>query len=632
MSDYLQSIHGPADLKRFSNSELVELAAEIRQFLLKTVAHTGGHLAPNLGVVELTLALHAIFDSPRDKIVWDVGHQSYVHKILTGRYDQFQTLRQFGGLSGFPKPEESEHDAFATGHSSTSISAALGIAKARDLAGENHKVVAVIGDGSLTGGMAFEGLNQLGHLQTDMIVVLNDNEMSIAKNVGALSRYLNRLRMNPKLRRLKSDIQELIRKIPRVGKVTVEYLSKLEDSLTYLVIPGMFFEELGITYLGPVNGHDIAELKVSLRDAANRGGPVLIHVLTVKGKGYELAERNPQRFHGTGPFELANGRKTEEPSALSYTEVFSRCIVDLAKSEPKIIAVTAAMADGTGLLNFSKHFPKRFFDVGIAEEHAVTFAAGLAKQGFHPVVAIYSTFLQRAYDQIIHDVCLQNLPVVFMLDRAGLVGADGPTHHGVFDLSFLRHIPNMTVMAPKDAAEFQDMLYTALHTNGPVAIRYPRRAGLTLEDALAYVPLPLGTAEILLEGKDIAIVAIGSMVSPALEAAKLLKKSGIDCTVVNARFVKPLDQALLLSLLPNHSKIITVEENAVAGGFGSAVAEFLTGQGVTGVRLKALGIPDQFIAHGSTEILLAQCGLDAEGICRAVRELNLPAIGIRASL
>jgi 1-deoxy-D-xylulose-5-phosphate synthase len=632
MSDYLQSIHGPADLKRFSNSELVELAAEIRQFLLKTVAHTGGHLAPNLGVVELTLALHAIFDSPRDKIVWDVGHQSYVHKILTGRFDQFQTLRQFGGLSGFPKPEESEHDAFATGHSSTSISAALGIAKARDLAGENHKVVAVIGDGSLTGGMAFEGLNQLGHLQTDMIVVLNDNEMSIAKNVGALSRYLNRLRMNPKLRRLKSDIQELIRKIPRVGKVTVEYLSKLEDSLTYLVIPGMFFEELGITYLGPVNGHDIAELKVSLRDAANRGGPVLIHVLTVKGKGYELAERNPQRFHGTGPFELANGRKTEEPSALSYTEVFSRCIVDLAKSDPKIIAVTAAMADGTGLLNFSKHFPKRFFDVGIAEEHAVTFAAGLAKQGFHPVVAIYSTFLQRAYDQIIHDVCLQNLPVVFMLDRAGLVGADGPTHHGVFDLSFLRHIPNMTVMAPKDAAEFQDMLYTALHTSGPVAIRYPRRAGLTLEGALTYVPLPLGTAEILLEGKDVAIVAIGSMVSPALEAARLLKKSGIDCTVVNARFVKPLDQALLLGLLPNHSKIITVEENAVAGGFGSAVAEFLTGQGVTGVRLKALGIPDQFIAHGSTEILLAQCGLDAEGICRAVRELNLPAIGIRASL
>ena len=632
MSDYLKSLHGPADLKKLTNHQLGELAGEIRRFLLETVAHTGGHLAPNLGVVELTLALHAVFDSPQDKIVWDVGHQSYIHKIITGRYERFGTLRQFDGLSGFPKPEESVHDSFATGHSSTSISAALGMAKARDLAGDSYKVIAVIGDGSLTGGMAFEGLNQLGHLQTDMIVVLNDNEMSIAKNVGALSRYLNRLRMNPKLRRLKTDLQEMIRKIPRVGKVTVEYLKKLEDSLTYLVIPGMFFEELGITYLGPIHGHNIVELKQSLRDAANRGGPVLIHVLTVKGKGYELAEKNPQRFHGTGPFELSNGRKTETSAMLSYTEVFSRTIVDLAKADRRIVAITAAMADGTGLLDFSKLFPDRFFDVGIAEEHAVTFAAGLAKQGFHPVVAIYSTFLQRAYDQIIHDVCLQNLPLVLMLDRAGLVGADGPTHHGVFDLSFLRHIPNMTIMAPKDGAEFQDMLYTALQTDGPVAIRYPRRAGLTLTDNFVYSPIPLGKSELMVEGKDTAIIAVGSMITPALEAARLLKKSGIDCTVVNARFVKPLDQEQILKLLATHSKFVTVEENAVAGGFGSAVGEFLARQGITGVRLKNLGIPDQFIAHGPIEVLLNLCGLDAEGIYRVVQELNLPVIGIRASV
>ena len=632
MSDYLKSLHGPADLKKLTNHQLGELAGEIRQFLLETVAHTGGHLAPNLGVVELTLALHAVFDSPQDKIVWDVGHQSYIHKIITGRYERFGTLRQLDGLSGFPKPEESVHDSFATGHSSTSISAALGMAKARDLAGDSYKVIAVIGDGSLTGGMAFEGLNQLGHLQTDMIVVLNDNEMSIAKNVGALSRYLNRLRMNPKLRRLKTDLQEMIRKIPRVGKVTVEYLKKLEDSLTYLVIPGMFFEELGITYLGPIHGHNIVELKQSLRDAANRGGPVLIHVLTVKGKGYELAEKNPQRFHGTGPFELSNGRKTETSAMLSYTEVFSRTIVDLAKADRRIVAITAAMADGTGLLDFSKLFPDRFFDVGIAEEHAVTFAAGLAKQGFHPVVAIYSTFLQRAYDQIIHDVCLQNLPLVLMLDRAGLVGADGPTHHGVFDLSFLRHIPNMTIMVPKDGAEFQDMLYTALQTDGPVAIRYPRRAGLTLTDNFVYSPIPLGKSELVAEGKDTAIIAVGSMVAPALEAARLLKKSGIDCTVVNARFVKPLDQEQILKLLATHSKFVTVEENAIAGGFGSAVGEFLARQGITGVRLKNLGIPDQFIAHGPIEVLLNLCGLDAEGIYRAVQELNLPVIGIRASV
>ncbi len=628
MSDYLKNLKSPSDLKHFTISQLGELATEIRQLLLETVAHTGGHLAPNLGVVELTLALHSVFDSPRDQIVWDVGHQSYVHKILTGRAGQFGTLRQYQGISGFPKPDESQHDAFGTGHSSTSISAALGLAKARDLRGGKEKVIAVIGDGSLTGGLAFEGLNQLGHLRTDMIVVLNDNEMSISKNVGALSRYLTWIRMNPKLRRLKSDVQELIRKIPRVGRVTVEYLEKIEDSLTYLVIPGALFEELGITYLGPIDGHNIAELKAGLRDAANHGGPVLLHVLTVKGKGYQLAEQNPQKFHGTGPFALASGNKTEE-SSLSYTEVFSRTITDLARTNPKIVAITAAMADGTGLVPFAKQYPNRFFDVGIAEEHAVTFAAGLAKQGLRPVVAIYSTFLQRAYDQILHDVCLQNLPVVMMLDRAGIVGADGPTHHGVFDLSYLRHIPNITIMAPKDASEFQDMLYNALEWDRPVAIRYPRRTGLILQGPTTYLPLPCGKGEILLEGHDVAIIAVGSMVNPAYEAGLRLRKSGIDCTVVNARFVKPLDRELFVSLAQRHSQVITVEENAVAGGFGAAVLELFAQAGIN-LRVKNLGIPDQFISHGPSELLLQECGLDGEGIYQTVMREHRPIIGVRA--
>ncbi|HYH02200.1 MAG TPA: 1-deoxy-D-xylulose-5-phosphate synthase, partial [Bacillota bacterium] len=436
MGKILENVNGPADLKGLSLTQLEELAVEIRQFLLETVAQTGGHLAPNLGVVELTLALHATFNSPDDQIVWDVGHQSYVHKILTGRRELFATLRQYNGISGFPKPEESIHDVFATGHSSTSISVAVGLAKARDLEGRKNKVIAVIGDGSMTGGMAFEALNHLGQLQTNMMIVLNDNEMSISKNVGALSRYLTRLRTNPRLRRLKSDLQELIQKIPRVGQATVRYLEKLEDGLSFLVIPGMLFEELGITYLGPIDGHNIGLLKSTLKDAAELQGPVLVHVLTTKGKGYRYAEANPQRFHGTGPFQLDDGLKVDDSTVISYTDVFGDVILDLARQDRRIVAVAAAMAAGTGLLPFSRELPERFIDVGIAEEHAVTMAAGLAKQGFRPVVAIYSTFLQRAYDQIIHDVCLQNLPVLLMLDRAGLVGADGPTHHGVFDLSY----------------------------------------------------------------------------------------------------------------------------------------------------------------------------------------------------
>lgn len=632
MSDFLSTIRQPSDLRQLTDEQLLQLAAEIRDFLLKTVAQTGGHLASNLGVVELTLALHTVFQSPVDQIIWDVGHQSYIHKIITGRLSRFETLRQYNGLSGFPKPEESAHDAFATGHSSTSISAAIGLAKARDLLGENNKVVAVIGDGSLTGGMAFEALNHLGHLQTDLIIILNDNEMSISKNVGALSRYLTRLRLNPRLRRLKTDVQDLLHKIPRLGPATVRTLEKLEDSISYLVIPGMFFEELGINYLGPIDGHNITDLKLHLKQAAIHKGPVLVHVLTTKGKGYELAEKNPQRFHGTGPFELGNGRKIGGSMSVSFTEVFSKTIVEIARKEPKILAITAAMTDGTGLVEFAREFPERFFDVGIAEEHAVTLAAGFAKKGFHPVVAVYSTFLQRAYDQIIHDVCLQKLPVIFMLDRAGLVGPDGPTHHGAFDLSYLRQIPNLTLMAPKDGNELRDMFFTALHINGPVAIRYPKRDGLKLIMDDVPKSLPYGRSEIVRQGQAVALIAVGSMVEPALNAGRRLQKNGIDCTVVNARFVKPLDEELLLQLATGHQNIITIEENVIAGGFGSSVAEFLVAKGVRGINLKILGLPDHFITHGPTEVLLENCGLDVEGICRAVRELNLPILGIRARI
>ncbi len=632
MGELLSRINDPADLKSLNNTELLELAWEIRQLLLKTVSQTGGHLAPNLGVVELTLALHKVFNSPVDQIIWDVGHQSYIHKILTGRFDDFQSLRQYGGISGFPKPEESIHDAFATGHSSTSISVALGLAKARDLLGEKNKVIAVIGDGSMTGGMAFEALNHLGQLQTDLIIVLNDNEMSISKNVGALSRYLNRLRLNPRLRKLKTEVEELIQKIPRVGQATVRYLEKLEDSFKYLVIPGMLFEELGISYLGPINGHDITELTRTFKNASELHGPVLVHVLTTKGKGFGLAETNPQRFHGTGPFNLITGEKAEDNNSLSYTDVFGRTIIDLAKKDQRIIAITAAMTDGTGLSGFSKQFPERFFDVGIAEEHAVTMAAGLAKKGFRPVVAIYSTFLQRAYDQIIHDVCLQNLPVLFMLDRAGLVGPDGPTHHGVFDLSFLRQIPNMTIMAPKDECELRDMMFTALQSEGPIAIRYPKRDGLNMVENENYNYLPVGKGEIIISGQSVAVIAVGAMVRNALLAAAKLQQSGINCSVINARYVKPLDQDLILNTALNHSNIIIVEENILAGGFGSSVLEFLNHRRIKNVNLKLLGVPDQFVPHGATDILLHQCGLDVDGICRAVRELSLPTVGMRARL
>lgn len=627
MGNLLQTIKGPDDLKKLTNSELEMLAAEIRQLLLDTVARTGGHLAPNLGVVELTLALHATFDAPKDRIIWDVGHQSYVHKIVTGRLDRFNTLRQFQGLSGFPKPEESPFDAFGTGHSSTSISAAVGLAKARDLKGEKHKVIAVIGDGSMTGGMAFEALNHLGQLQTDLIVILNDNEMSISKNVGALSRYLTRLKLSPRLRKIKTEVEELLHKVPRVGKVTVQYLKKLEDAVNYLVIPGMFFEDLGITYIGPIDGHDLNSLRESLNQIKNLKKPVLVHVLTTKGKGYSLAEKNPQKFHGTGPFEIESGEKLETGGSTTYTEIFSKTIVDLARHNERIVAITAAMAEGTGLLQFAKTFPNRFIDVGIAEEHAVTMAAGLAKEGFRPVVSIYSTFLQRAYDQVLHDVCLQKLPVLFMLDRAGLVGPDGPTHHGVFDLSYLRNIPNLIIMAPKDEEEFKNMIATALQIDAPVAIRYPKREGMNIPLTSTYHRITVGKGEVLTNGKDIAILAIGAMVKHAVAAAERLHSFGLDCTVVNARFAKPLDEELILRLTATHQILVTVEENVVTGGFGAGILELLSRKNIYGIQVKVLGIPDEFIPHGPNSLLLRQCGLDVEGIVRTIRNLKLARTG-----
>jgi 1-deoxy-D-xylulose-5-phosphate synthase len=620
MDELLRTIQSPADLKKLSDEELNRLAEEIRHFLLETVAQTGGHLASNLGVVELTLALHTVFDSPTDAIIWDVGHQSYIHKILTGRLGRFETLRQFQGISGFPKPDESPYDAFAVGHSSTSISVALGFAKARDLKGEQNKVVAVLGDGSLGGGMAFEGLNHLGHEQTDMIIVLNDNEMSISKNVGALSRYLTKLRMNPRLRRLKSEAQDFVKKIPRIGETTVYYLKRLEDSITALVSPAMLFEELGINYLGPIDGHNITALKRVFEHASGLAGPIIIHVLTTKGKGYEHAEQNPQKFHGTGPFEVSNGKRIATSPALSYSRIFGETLAELAQEDKRILAITAAMTDGTGLLPFCQQYPERFFDVGIAEQHAVTLAAGLAKNGFRPVVAVYSTFLQRAFDQIIHDVCLQNLPVLFMLDRAGLVGPDGPTHHGAFDLSYLRQIPNMTVLTPRNGDEFRDQIYTALQINGPVAIRYPKQDDLYLTEGRSLRRIPLGEGEALLSGKDAAILAVGTMVDTAMAAAVKLQKEGLECAVADARFIKPLDEKLILKLAGKHQRLITIEENVVAGGFGSAVAELLARKGVA-VELRMLGLPDHFVDHGDNETLLGLCGLDVKGIVKAVRKL-----------
>ncbi|MGQ9523933.1 MAG: 1-deoxy-D-xylulose-5-phosphate synthase [Armatimonadota bacterium] len=616
--DLLNSINSPADLKALSIEELERLAAQIRAELVSVLARNGGHLASNLGVVELTVALHSVFNSPRDKIIWDVGHQSYVHKLLTGRRSGFHTIRQLGGLSGYCRREESPHDPFGAGHGSTSISAALGFAVARDALGGTERIVAVIGDGALTGGMAFEALNAAGHLKTDVLVVLNDNEMSIAKNVGGLASYLSRLRTDPHYLKARQDFEALARSLP-MGRSIVDVVERLKASVKHLVLPGMLFEELGFTYLGPVDGHSIPALRRALEEADRLRGPVLLHVHTVKGKGYPPAEKDAVRFHGCPPFDVDSGdAMVDSGGPITYTQAFAKALVRLASQDERIVAVTAAMPEGTGLSEFGRRFPKRLFDVGMAEEHAVTFAAGMAAAGLRPVVAIYSTFLQRSYDQILHDVALQNLPVTFCLDRAGLVGDDGPTHHGAFDLSYLRTIPGIVVMAPADENELGAMLKTALAHPGPVAIRYPRSPGRGVPIEEDPEPIPIGRSVLLRPGREAAILAVGSMVGPALEAAGMLAQAGIDAAVVNVRCVRPLDEALLVDLADRIPLLVTVEENSVVGGFGSAVLEALNSAGRSHVRVIRLGLPDAFVEHGSRQLLLKMVGLSAEGIRDAV--------------
>jgi 1-deoxy-D-xylulose-5-phosphate synthase len=615
----LESITHPKDIKNLTTSQLLKLAGEIRGLIVRTVAKNGGHLAPNLGVVELTLAIHRVFSSPVDKIVWDVGHQSYVHKILTGRCGQFDTIRTKGGLSGFPKIAESEHDIFGTGHSSTSISAALGIALARDLSEQKHQVIAVIGDGSLTGGQAYEALNHVGHLGTKVIVVLNDNEMSIAKNVGAMSEYLAKMRTAPAYSKVKQDIEYLLRRIPAIGDSVAKSAERVKDSLKYLFVPGMLFEELGFTYLGPIDGHNIDSLTEVLETAKNMRGPVLVHALTHKGKGYVPAEENADKFHGIAPFCIETGEVVKCTSAPTYTQIFGDTLIELASNDPDIIAISAAMPEGTGLKNFAKKFPQRFFDVGIAEPHAVTMAAGLASQGKKPVVAIYSTFMQRAYDQVLHDISLQNLPVVFALDRAGVVGEDGATHQGVFDISFLRHIPNIVIMAPKDEGELRHMLKAAINFNRPVALRYPRGCGLGVLMDESFDEIGIGCAEELQPGNEVTLLAVGSMVAPAKEASTMLQKQGIKAGVVNARFIQPLDEEMIRKLAREVGRIVTIEDNVLAGGFGSAILETINSHNYNWVKVLRLGLPNHFIEHGTRSQILEEYGLTGKGIAEKVQ-------------
>jgi 1-deoxy-D-xylulose-5-phosphate synthase len=611
---YLDKISDPADLQQFSERELTLLAGEVREAILACVSEVGGHLAASLGTVELTVALHSVLQSPRDKIVWDVGHQCYAHKLLTGRRDTFGTIRQYGGLSGFPSRVESPHDVVGTGHASTSISYGLGLVEAAKLAQAGAgNVVCVLGDGALTGGVAFEAMNQAGHLRTPLVVILNDNEMSIRANVGALQLYLNRIRLDPTLTRLREDIERGVARIPAIGQQAYRLGKDVKESMKALLVPGMLFEELGFAYIGVVDGHDMHALRESVRQALDTRRPVMVHVKTVKGKGYEPAEARPDAFHGTGPFHLGNGVRKAAAVGTTYTEAFGQALVRLAESDPRIVAVTAAMTQGTGLEAFERRFPERFYDVGIAEEHAAVFAAGLAIGGMRPVVAIYSTFLQRAYDMLVQDIGLQRLPVIFAIDRAGLVGDDGPTHHGAFDLSFLRVIPNLTIMAPSSQEELQRMLRTAFDIDGPVAIRYPRGMAAPFATPAELEPLAVGEARVLEEGCDAALIGIGTGVGIAHEAAVLLRSQGEEPTVVDARFVKPLDTLLLERLASTHRLIVTVEENALAGGFGSAVLEQL-GSSVPVVRF---GLPDAFVPHGDRTQLLEDLGLTAQAVAAA---------------
>ena len=616
----LNRIEKPEDVKALTVRELEQLASELRHFIIDTVSQNGGHLAPNLGTVELTLALYSVFSFPEDKLVWDVGHQAYTHKILTGRRDAFKTLRKKGGITGFPNRSESVYDAFGVGHASTSISAALGMALARDAKGEKNQVIAVIGDGALTGGESFEALNNAGDLGTKLIVILNDNEMSIDANVGAMSEYLSRIRIAPQYARAKRDMGSLLMSIPHIGDKVYKTASHLKDGVRSVLVPGSLFEEMGFHYIGPIDGHNIALLEEVLTSAKEMEGPVLIHIHTVKGKGYKPAEQAPEKFHGVGCFDPSTGKSAKKAGcAPSYTSVFSKALIDLAKDRPDILAITAAMPSGTGLKAFGQAYPKRFFDVGIAEEHAMTLAAGMAAAGMHPVIALYSTFAQRAYDQLIHDVCLQNLPVTLCLDRAGLVGEDGPTHHGVFDLSYLRQMPNMCVMAPKDEEELRHMLATAIAIEGPAAVRYPRGAGLGVPLTDSLETLPVGKAEVLQEEGDIAFLAVGTMVEKAKEAAAILKEESIEAAVVNMRFIKPLDTELLGEMARTKKLLITAEENVLAGGFGSAVAEYLADHGIE-VPLLRFGIPDRFIEQGTRRELLSLCGLQPDEMAERIRE------------
>ncbi len=617
----LDRVNSPSDLRKLPQEALPELAEELRRFLLSTVSATGGHLASGLGAVELTLALHYVLDTPRDQVVWDVGHQCYPHKVLTGRRDRFHTLRAYGGMSGFLRREESEYDAFNAGHASTSISAALGMAVARDHRGESLRVVAVIGDGGLTGGMAMEGLNQAGYLGRPLMIILNDNEMSISPNVGALQGYLNRILHGQPYRRFKDEVEHFLRAIPKVGEPMLKLAKQAEHMAKQLLVPGILFEELGFKYVGPVNGHSIPQLVATLREWKDHTHPVLLHVVTRKGKGWEPAEADPVFWHGATPFSVETGEvATKKPGPPSYTKVFARALVELARSDERVVAITAAMPEGTGLDTFAKEFPKRCFDVGICEQHAVTFAGGMATRGLRPVVAIYSTFLQRAGDQIFHDVCLMRLPVVFALDRGGLVGNDGPTHHGVFDLSYLRMLPDLVLMAPKDEDELRHMLATALASPLPAAVRYPRGAGYGVAMDGPPRVLPVGKAEVLRHGPDGFVWAIGTMATEAVRAAqRLAAAGGPDLTVVNARFVKPLDAELLASQVRPGARIMTVEENALAGGFGAAVMEAVEALGVAGVAFERVGVPDEFQPHGNQDILRARLDLDVEGIVRRAR-------------
>ncbi len=618
----LQDIRSPEDIRNLTISELEQLAAELRDTIIQTVSKTGGHLAPGLGVVELTLALHYVFNTPHDKLIWDVGHQSYAHKLLTGRQESFLTLRQYEGMSGFPKLDESEYDAFETGHASTSISAALGMAMAKELKKENNRAIAVIGDGSMTGGLAFEALNHAGHLDKNLIVILNDNEMSISPNVGAMSSFLSRKLTGKTIRSIKNHIEEKLTSLSNVGENILSILKRSEESIKAFFTPGMLFEALKFSYVGPIPGHQLDDLIETLKNVRDNSlGPVLIHVITKKGKGYEPAEKNPGAYHGLGPFDVDTGLSQPSKGPISYTEVFGKTMTSLAEADERITAITAAMPSGTGLTEFMSRFPGRCFDVGIAEGHAVTFAAGLAIEGIKPVVAVYSTFLQRSLDQIIHDVCIPNLPVTFAIDRGGVVGDDGPTHHGVFDLSYLRFIPNMVLMAPKDENELQHMLYTAINYNGPAAVRYPRGAG---EDAALddeWKNLPIGRGELLRKGKDVLLLPVGNRVYPSLEAAKGLTKVGIDAAVINPRFIKPLDEDLLCQWISQTGRVITIEDNARHGGFGSSILEMLTRNKLDSVKSCLLGYPDHFIEHGPQSVLWKNSRIDPPAIITAAIKL-----------